>query len=124
MMKMKPESSSSFNLFIPRNGFKLPSKGNQAVITFKASGIDPNCSCFKLKIFEDDDSSDCSTLSKSSDYCYSERASSSISESSNSDSSCSWYQMKDTLRYFPDVNIDGISVADLWMNPKLLNKEN
>lgn len=125
MLKMKPECATNSDTFIHRNGFKLSNKGNQAIITFKTSDKDPNCSCFKLKIFEDDRNSDCSSLSKSSNYEYDHKDSESSSSSTAYSDSCStdnWYQMKDTLRYFSDVNIDGISVTDIWMNPSLLNK--
>lgn len=118
---MKPDHSVDSNSFIRRNGFRLPTRGNQALITFKETyDNQPPCSCFQSKIFEDDSTSDSLPLSQSSD-CSETTDVSSRSETNDTNSNGNWYQLKDTLKYFTDVKIDGTSVTDIWMNPTLLN---
>ncbi|XP_065211823.1 uncharacterized protein LOC135839635 [Planococcus citri] len=123
MLKMKPDHSLNSNSFILRNGFRLPTKGKQAVITFQETHHNPqSCSCFEIKIYEDDSTSDSLPLSQSSDCSTTTDVSSCCSDTnSSSNPNGSWYQVKDTLRYFSDVKIDGTSVTDIWMNPTLLN---
>lgn len=111
MIKMKPDESTQSRSFIPRIGFKLPTKGNHAVINFSSKNVSPNCSCQDFEVFENTKIEKSEKMVTSSvQYC-NEVTASKPNENYN------WYQVKDTLRHFSDVQIDGTAVADLWMNP-------
>lgn len=115
MLKMKSEISINSQLYIPRNGFKLPLKGNQTVISFKIDNTNTNCLCNDFKVFEDNERNSSQSSSASSDFTY--IPDKSITNSSTNNSDCSWYQIKNTLKYFNDIIIDGTSITDSWMKP-------
>lgn len=138
LLKMKPtDALAKSDLIIPRAEFKLPTRGNQAVITFcpatesEAEGTSNGlCSCGRFSIFQDGEGTPQNKAAKKCCHLsddYSLPSSSECSSSSGSLDTLSsgptdfgrWFQIRDTLKHFGDVTVNNISLTDLWMNPKL-----
>lgn len=138
LLKMKPtDAAANTDCIIPRAEFKLPTRGNQAVITFSpvaedgaegtSSGL---CNCGRFNIFQDGqktpDAKAAECCCQLVDDLLSLPSSSECSSSSSSLNTCTdfgrWFQIKDTLKHFADVTVNNISITDMWINPKLTAK--
>ncbi len=120
MLKMKPNVSTHSAFFIPRNGFRLLPRGNHTTISFKPKTTNLNCLCNDFEIFEDCQETPNTSVLSVQKYSYHDQKVTPVSDSQMSKTDDGWFQLKDSLKYFSDVFINGISLTDTWMNPDLL----
>lgn len=120
------------SFFIPRYNFKLPTKGQHAVISFSSLSEKRDCLCTSFIVHRDndndDDDDDNNDISSFDDVSSSEPTQllleddnkslngTDICLNSNDDGELTWFQVKNPVKSFADFKFNGLSLYDVCVN--------